>query len=993
MKQKTATHIKILRITFLLFSTILLIVQIATSQAEAAPVISEEQAIAIATGQDIGANNFRISYMGLDDRFDASRPAVAYNSTDNEYLVVWYGDNNLFIPGSPQLVDEEYEIYGQRVDAATGEEVGPNDFRISDMGPDGDSDYEAYHPAVAYDSVLNQYLVVWEGDENEGPLVDEDFEIFGQLLRSDGVEIGTNDFRISRTGKQDGDINFPAANPAVTYNPKTREYLVVWEGIFKSTSGPISANKIGIFGQRLNANTGETVAINDIHIGDSGPVGNGNYNVFAPAVTYNSVDNQYLVVWHGDDDTKPLVDNGSEIFGQLLQADGAKTGLTGFRISDMGPDGNANFDAYRPAVAHDPILNQYLVVWAGDDNTAALVNNEYEIFGQLLHANGTEISPNDFRISNIGPDGDTSFAASTPDVVYNAAEQEYLVVWVGKDQFTTNGELEFEVFGQRINASNGDELGNDFRISDLGPDGEFDYRAVYPFVAYNSTQNQYLVVWYGDDDDVSLGDEEFEIFGQLIQADGKETGQNDHRLSDMGRDDRYDTHDPVVAYNTKDNEYLVVWSGTDNRDGLSISEYEIFGCRLDADTGEQLGDMFVISDPELDRESNFDAYNPAIAYNPTLNQYLVVWEGDTEVGSPPKYEYEIFGQLLLADGTKTGENDFRISRTGPEGDGYSFATTPAVTYNTISKQYLVVWEGAIKVSESIQFESEIYGRRVNAATGQPIEANDLLISQMGPDGDAKYGAYYPNIAYNSQLNQYLVVWYGDDDTAPLVDNEYEIFGQLLKSDGSATGTNDFRISDMGPNGDANFQAGFPAVVYNSDSNQFLVVWNSSDDTTPLVVDENEIFGQLLLADGSATGENDFRISDMGPNGDTSFGSAYKTNVAYNAVAGEYLVVWFGDDDTASLVNGEYEIFGQRLHADGTEIGANDFRISKMGPDGNVSYKALAPVVACQVVTTNCLVVWTGDDNTSPLEDNEFEIFGQFAVLEDYAIYLPFVVKP
>ena len=33
------------------------------------------------------------------------------------------------------------------------------------------------------------------------------------------------------------------------------------------------------------------------------------------------------------------------------------------------------------------------------------------------------------------------------------------------------------------------------------------------------------------------------------------------------------------------------------------------------------------------------------------------------------------------------------------------------------------------------------------------------------------------MAYNSTNNEYLVVWHGDDNTAPLVDNEFEIYGQ------------------------------------------------------------------------------------------------------------------------------------------------------------------------------------------------------------------------
>ena len=57
------------------------------------------------------------------------------HSANNEFLVVWQGDDN-----SGSLVEGEEEIFGQRLNAATGAAVGNNDFRISDMGPNQDID-------------------------------------------------------------------------------------------------------------------------------------------------------------------------------------------------------------------------------------------------------------------------------------------------------------------------------------------------------------------------------------------------------------------------------------------------------------------------------------------------------------------------------------------------------------------------------------------------------------------------------------------------------------------------------------------------------------------------------------------------------------------------------------------------------------------------------------------------------------------------------------
>ncbi len=155
----------------------------------------------------IGGNDVCISDMGGigDPEYDAMQPAIAYNSTNNEYLVVWAGDDNV-----GGLVQGEYEIFGQLLDAVTGAEIGANDFRISDMGGTGNPAFAAQIPAVAYNSTNNEYLVVWMADEMDvtgGG--DDEFEIYAQRLAATGTEVGANDFRISDMGGP-GDTNYAA---------------------------------------------------------------------------------------------------------------------------------------------------------------------------------------------------------------------------------------------------------------------------------------------------------------------------------------------------------------------------------------------------------------------------------------------------------------------------------------------------------------------------------------------------------------------------------------------------------------------------------------------------------------------------------------------------------------------------------------------------------------------------------------------------------------
>ena len=929
---------------------------------------------------EIGSNDFRISFMGHDTQFDADSPAVAYNPLWEEYLVVWSGDDN-----TGALVDGENEIFGQFVDAETGAKVS-SVWRISDVGPDGNTAYDAYAPAVAYNSTAHEYLVVWYGDDDTAPLVDGEYEIFCQRLRINGHRIGSS-VRISSMGP-DGNAGYSAYAPAVVYNSTANEYLVVWSG--DDDAAPLVDGEFEIYIQRLDAD-GNQVGTDDFRISSMGPDGNANYAATSPAVAYNSQDNEYLVAWSGDDDTAPLADEEREIFGQRLSATGNQVGTNDFRISRMGPDGNAGYDAYTPAVAYNSHSNEYLVVWRGDDTTGALVDDEWEIFGQFVNAATGALIDSNFRLSHMGPDGNVSYAAyEGPAVAYNSQDNQFLVVWWGDDDTAPLVDGEYEIFGRRLKGA-GSLIPSQFRISRMGPDGNIAYEAQYPAVVYGSGPNGYLVVWSGDDRTPPLWDDEYEIFGQCLDAGGVAVGANDFRISDMGGDDEFDAYDPAVAYNSTDDEYLVVWQGEDNTAPLVDGEYEIFGQRVDAATGAEIGADFRLSDMGPDGGVGYGAQEPAVAYSVTEGQYLVVWAGDDNTASLVNGEYEIFGQRVnAATGVEIG-SDFRLGDMGPDGNANYDAYAPAVVYNSTNNEYLVVWRGDDDTGALVDEEFEIYGQRLNAATGAELTA-DLRLSDIGPDGNANYDGWEPAVAYNSTENEYLVVWRGDDNTGALVDEEFEIYGQRLNAaSGVPLGANDFRLSDVGPDGNADYDALEPAVAYNSVNNQYLVVWRGDDNTVPLVNDEYEIFGQRLNGATAAEIGGDFRLSDMGPDGDVNYRATVPA-VAYDPRDNEYLVVWSGDDNTAPLVDGEYEISGQRVEAaTGAEIGDNDLRLSDMGPHGDANYDAHETALAYNSTANDYLVVWSGDDDTTPLVDEEFEIFGQ-RFTAHYWLYLPLVMR-
>lgn len=458
-------------------------------------------------------------------------------------------------------------------------ELDPNDLRISDMGPDGHLSYRADDAAVVYDSIGDRYLVVWTGDDDSGALIEDEDEIFGQLLDgASGAELPPNDFRISFAGG----------------------------------------------------------------------TGNSTYAAGYPDVAFDHVHQRFLVVWEADTDDGDLVDGEKEIWGQIL--DGA-LGTVGsnFRISTMGPDGNGAFDAERPAVAFNPVRDEFLVVWEGDTNTGGLVDNEREIWAQLV-----------------------SHAAAL--------------------------------------------VGSNLRVSDMGGTGTSDYWAHQPDVVFNTRDFEYLIVWAGTDDTGELVAGETEIYAQRADQDLGGLGANDARLSDMGGvgDPNYGARDPAVAYNPIANEYLAVWAGTDNVGGLVAGEDEIFSQRMTATLGGLGGNDYRLTDIGGIGNPTFQVWGgPAIAFNPKLQRYLVVWNGNDTVDGMSAGEIETFAQLVTWDIVGVGPNDGRISDVGGLGSSSCQALGAAVAANTRHGEFLAAFDADDTVAPQVDNEREILVQRVD----------------------------------------------------------------------------------------------------------------------------------------------------------------------------------------------------------------------------------------------------------------------------------------
>lgn len=429
-----------------------------------------------------------------------------------------------------------------------------------------------------------------------------------------------------------------------------------------------------------------------------------------------------------------------------------------FRISQSSAS-SGDRRASSAVVAYNVDDNEYLVVWESD--AFSEVQGVSDIYGQRINGATNERIGTNFRISNQS-DGDKNHSANDPKVVYNRTAREYLVVWHGFGLVDAPDRF-FEVYGQRLSRT-GTEIGKDFRISHTAELGKINTNVVrnssQADVAWNSANNEYLVIWKG------MGEPEdfvkMEIYGQRVKASGELVGKHFRISHTSNQGSNFHANAPAIAYNSRGNQYFVVWSGGFKKE----LQTEVWGKVVPAGGGPLGAEDLRISEmSSADRRASF----PHVAYNTTNNEYLVVFQANPLPGGATTVVNDILG--LRIDITKPGEvqpNYLRISNNTGAG---SRVTGPRITYNNLNKEYLVLWRS---IRANAPFE--ISGQRLSSS-GIEIEA-DFQITNLASVGKNR-GINDAALTHNSTNGRYFVVWQGNALPEAASSKLYEIFGQQL----------------------------------------------------------------------------------------------------------------------------------------------------------------------------------------------------------------------
>lgn len=339
------------------------------------------------------------------DTVDNYRPAVAYNSLHDEYLVVWYNDQG----------GGTWDIYAQR--------VGGDGTLKSWFSVTHNTGFHNYDPAVVYNPHQDEYLIAWVYDS---AITGSD--IWARLVKWNGDDLGAAryaEFQING----DSDKQW---NPAVAYSSHNNEYVVVYENWWAGGLRDIDARRVDKDGNALGGASGVNIA--------TGP---GEERVF-PDVAYNKARNEYLIVYSFG------VGSDGGIYGKVASAN-LGTLSSEIHICDD------SYDQDFPAVAGGS--DEYLVVW--EDGTWG--TDDYDIFARRVSGAGTpQAGPGGFEIDGLGNNN----LHVDPAVAYGAG-YGYLVSW----RYFDPGSSGQDVYGRYVMPGQDVAAGGEFAI-DNGSDSQ-----------------------------------------------------------------------------------------------------------------------------------------------------------------------------------------------------------------------------------------------------------------------------------------------------------------------------------------------------------------------------------------------------------------------------------------------------------------------------------------------------------------------------------------
>jgi hypothetical protein len=338
-----------------------------------------------------------------------------------------------------------------------------------------------------------------------------------------------------------------------------------------------------------------------------------------------------------------------------------------------------------------------------------------------------------------------------------------------------------------------------------------------PAAAASTKNKEFLVVWA---DDRNSNGSTWDIYAQRVDNNGSLIGKNFAVTND-----NYTGCHPTITYNSKTNEYLIVW---DDYSQVYI-EPSIYGKVISYDGKTIAKTSTIYGTPS----SSGAKLNPSVAYISSTNEFLVVWE-EWRPWYPSYDNFSINGQYIDVAGKAVG-GEFTISP--PILGGKNYKRVPQVAYNGSKNINLVVWEDHRYAN---YYKEDIYGILVQ---GSSLILPEFPIANL-------QGSSQSNPFISSSPLGFLVTFTDDRNQST---TKSDIYAQGVNFDGSLQGNN-FPISNDTSN------QGYSSLAFAVQDTSYLIVWTDRRNLNTTGLD---IYGQHLSFKGAllqTTSKENFAIS-------------------------------------------------------------------------------------------------------------------------------------
>lgn len=456
------------------------------------------------------------------------------------------------------------------------------------------------------------------------------------------------------------------------------------------------------------------------------------------------------------------------IFWSACASAQTEIGADDFRITMFGPDGTNAFGAIRPEMAYNHADDEYLVIFIANTDQGPTASDEVELWAQRVSPQGALLGEAEL-LTDVGGIGTAGPTPNFYRVIYVPSRNGYFLAYSAVDpDFADNT---FRIYGLFLSAA-GQPVGTAFQPTTGGTSVTNQRGELSPDMAYNSAEDEIMLVWERSTDIAEAA-----VFARALSAADGSARTGEEQVDSIN----VFSVEVAIAYNPTDNQYLVHWRRGFNQ----ATMFQI----LDAE-----GQTLLPADREL-ASAGFFSSKSNVAFDPLAQQYLIVWANSDPAFGMANGAYEIFGRRVAANGNLLGGDKFRISQSDAiqtNGFGTNIdcgnndpclgTARPGLDYSDFDEAFIVSWSSSLLQTDPNQAESNQLDNLVRLIRSGQDAQNGLPQRQVSNAGGEELGYFASHGVVAANPNGgYLVSWWGDDNRNGVNQGETEVWGQLLQS--------------------------------------------------------------------------------------------------------------------------------------------------------------------------------------------------------------------